>query len=237
MSARLGQLRARAIERYRAYAIHVFTASGAALALLALIFASRDQWAPMFVCLGVALLVDGLDGPIAREFKVAQLLPRYSGDTLDLVVDFTTYVFVPAYAICASGQLPQVVSFLCGIVIVVSGALYFADREMKTDDNYFKGFPAVWNVVAFYLFLLDWPAWIAAVIVLALAALTFAPVRFAHPLRVRDRRGLNIALAGLWGVLALIAVANSMAPGIIVTTGLCVIALYFLASGFVRRAT
>ena len=228
-------MRVRAIERYRAYAIHIFTASGAALALLALVFAARGQWAPMFVCLGVALLVDGLDGPIAREFKVADLLPRYSGETLDLVVDFTTYVFVPAYAISASGQLPQVISFLCGIVIVVSGALYFADREMKTADNYFKGFPAVWNVVAFYLLLLDLPSWLAAVIVLSLAALTFAPIRFVHPLRVRERRGLNIGLVALWGVLALMAVANSLAPGALVTAGLCLIAVYFIVSGFITR--
>ncbi len=228
-------MRGPAIERCRAYAIHVFTASGAALGLLALFFAAKDQWAPMFVCLGVALLVDGLDGPIAREFNVAQVVPRYSGETLDLVVDFTTYVFVPAYALSSSGQLPQVISLLCGIVIVVTGALYFADREMKAAGNYFKGFPAVWNVIAFYIFLLDPPAWIAALIVLVFAGLTFAPVPFVHPLRVRERRSVNIALAVLWGVLALIAVATSMAPGIIVTTGLCLIAIYFLASSAMRQ--
>src|SRR5471032_3600709 len=140
--------------RIRAFTIHVFTACGAALALLALILATGGQWAAMFVCLGLALIVDGLDGPMARAFKVAELLPRWSGETLDLVVDFVTYVFVPAYAIAASGLLPLVLAVPAGAAIAISGALYFADREMKTDDNYFRGFPGVWNLMAFYLLLL-----------------------------------------------------------------------------------
>ena len=106
----------------------------------------------MFVWLGVALIVDGVDGTIARRLKIAEVLPRWSGDVLDLVVDFVTYVFVPAYAIAAGGLLPPPLAIPLGIVIVVTGALYFADREMKTADYYFRGFPALWNVAAFYLF-------------------------------------------------------------------------------------
>ncbi|MGB8999645.1 MAG: phosphatidylcholine synthase, partial [Pseudolabrys sp.] len=94
-------------EYVRAFTIHVFTATGAALALLALILGTGGHWAGMFLCLGLALVIDGVDGPLARAFEVQKLLPRWSGDTLDLVVDFTTYVFVPAYAIAASGLMPQ----------------------------------------------------------------------------------------------------------------------------------
>ena len=94
---------------------------------------------------------------------MAELLPRWSGDTLDLVVDFTTYVFVPAYAIATSGLLPaRARASRSALVIVVTSALYFADRSMKTADNYFRGFPALWNMVAFYLFLLQPDPWIAA---------------------------------------------------------------------------
>ena len=125
-------------ERIRAFTVHIFTATGAALALLAMILATGGHWAAMFLCLGLALVVDGADGPLARAFDVQTLLPRWSGDTLDLVVDFTTYVFVPAYAISASGLLPQWLAIPAGIVVVISGALYFADREMKTKDNYFR---------------------------------------------------------------------------------------------------
>src|ERR1044072_9134616 len=97
----------------------------------------------MFAFLGVALFVDGIDGALARRLDVATRLPRWSGDTLDLVVDFTTYVFVPAYAVAAGGLVPPVAEVPLAVAIVVTGALYFADRRMKTAHNYFRGFPAV----------------------------------------------------------------------------------------------
>src|SRR5665647_2208325 len=100
-------------ERIRAFVVHIFTACGAALAFLALILATGGHWAAMFFCLGAALIVDGVDGPLARAFKVVDVLPRWSGESLDLVVDFTTYVFVPAYAIAASGFLPDALAIPC----------------------------------------------------------------------------------------------------------------------------
>src|SRR4029077_17021268 len=161
--------------RVRAFAVHIFTAAGTALALAALLYAARRGRPATVLCLGVALIIDGVDGTIARWLKVAEVLPRWSGDVLDLVVDFVTYVFVPAYAIAAGGLLPQPLALPAGVVIVVTGALYFADREMKTADNYFRGFPALWNLTAFYLFLLKPGPAVAALIVAGLAALTFVP--------------------------------------------------------------
>lgn len=220
----------------RAFAVHVFTALGAALGLLALIFATGGHWAAMFFCLGLALVVDGVDGPMARRFKVAEVLPRWSGEGLDFVVDFITYVFVPAYAIAASGYLPEILAIPLAMVIVVTGALYFADGNMKTDDNYFRGFPAVWNLVAFYVFVLEPEPWAATVAILALAALTFAPLRFVHPLRVRRLRVVNIVLMAAWVVLAVVTVGADLAPGPYVTAALSAIALYFLVAGLLRRA-
>ena len=219
----------------RAFAVHIFTACGAALALLALIFGTGGHWAAMFFCLGLALIVDGADGPLAREFKVAEVLPRWSGETLDLIVDFTTYVFVPAYAIAASGLLPHALAVPAGIVVVLTGALYFADRQMKTSDNYFYGFPAVWNLGAFYLYLLEPPEWLAAGMIAALAVLTFAPVKFLHPLRVKRLRPFNIALLAAWAVLALWAVIADLAPEPFATWPLCAIAIYFFTAGLLRR--
>lgn len=223
-------------ERIRAFAVHVFTACGAALALLALILATGEHWAAMFFCLGLALVVDGIDGPLARAFDVERVLPRWSGVTLDLVVDFVTYVFVPAYAIAASGLLPEALAIVAGVVVTISGALYFADREMKTHDNYFKGFPALWNMVAFYLYVFRPNEWIAAAAVAALAALSFAPIRFIHPLRVRRLRPLNIALLALWGALALVTLGKTLEPGPYVTLPLGAIAVYFLIAGVLRKA-
>ena len=112
-------------------------------------------------------------------------------------------MFVPAYAIAASGLMPEFFAIPAGVIVVVTGAIYFADRKMKTDDNYFRGFPAVWNLAAFYLYVLQPPEWIAAAGVVVLAALSFVPIKFLHPLRVRHWRWLNVALLALWAVLAL----------------------------------
>lgn len=223
-----------AFERIRAFTVHIFTATGAALAFLAMILATGGHWAAMFLCLGLALVVDGADGPMARAFDVKKALPRWSGETLDLVVDFTTYVFVPAYAIAASGLLPQLLAIPAGVVVVISGALYFADGEMKTNDNYFRGFPAVWNLAAFYLYLIEPPEWIAAIAVAALAGLSFTPVKFLHPLRVQHWRTFNIALLALWAVLAFIAIVQDLSPGIYITLPLSLIAVYFFAVGLLR---
>jgi phosphatidylcholine synthase len=222
--------------RALAFFVHILTACGAALALLALIAATRDAWPLMFILLGLALFVDGIDGPLARRFKVAETLPRWSGDVLDLVVDFTTYVFVPAYAIAASRLMPDALAIAAGIAVAITGALYFADRDMKTVDNHFRGFPAVWNLIAFYLLLLRPEPWLAAVTVALFAVLTFVPVRFVHPFRVRRLRWLTVALLALWGVLALAAIVQGLHPEFWIAAALCLVAGYFLVIGLLPEA-
>src|SRR5690349_3331807 len=167
-----------------AFGVHVFTACGAACALLALTAAVNGQWALMFVWLGIALCIDGVDGTFARRLQVAKLLPRWSGDVLDLVVDILNYVFVPAYALAASGLLPKAAAVPLGVLIAVTGALYFADRLMKTSDYYFRGFPALWNVTAFYFFVFKPEPWVGAATVITLAVLTFVPFHVIHPMRI-----------------------------------------------------
>ncbi len=216
--------------------VHVLTASGAALALLALLAAVRGGWPEMFAWLGAALVVDAADGPLARYFRVADRLPRWSGETLDLVVDFLTYVFVPAYAIAASGVLGPPLDVAAGIVIVVTGGLYFADRRMKTHDNYFRGCPALWNCVAFYLLLLRPSSWFWAAAIAALAVLTFVPFPVIHPMRVKRLRPLNLLLLAAWVALGFVALVRDLAPGAWITGGLVAIGLYVLAAGVFRNA-
>jgi phosphatidylcholine synthase len=219
----------------RAFLVHVLTASGAALALLALLAAVHGAFDAMFLCLGLALIVDGVDGTIARSIKVTELLPRWSGEILDLVVDFATYVFVPAYAIAAGGLMPPWLGALAGIVIVMTGAIYFADRQMKTADNYFRGFPTLWNVVAFYLFVLKPVPWLAATLVALLAILTFVPFKFLHPFRVVRLRTVSMAAVVLWSLLGAYALAQSLDPGPWVVAGLVVLAAYFLGVGLTEK--
>jgi phosphatidylcholine synthase len=218
-----------------AFAVHVFTACGAGCALLALSAAVNRQWAVMFVWLGIALCIDGIDGTFARRLQVAELLPRWSGDVLDLVVDILNYVFVPAYALAASGLLPESAAVPLGVLIVITGALYFADRLMKTSDYYFRGFPALWNVAAFYLFLFKPQPWATAGAIVALAALTFLPFHVVHPVRIAHLRGLTIAALATWVVLAIVAVAADLNPPLWVGAALSVLAIYFVAIGFFRR--
>lgn len=221
--------------RVRAFGVHIFTALGGAIALIAMLEAVREHWAAMFGWLGLALLIDGLDGPLARRLNVGNVLPNWSGDTLDLVVDFLTYVFVPAYAITASGLLIPLATYVLGAAIVISGALYFSDRRMKTDDNHFRGFPALWNGAAFYLFLLKPPAAVGSIALAVLVALTFVPFNVMHPLRTTRFRALNIALLVVWAVLAMIAIAANFEVSFWVTAGLCAIGVYILLSDVLIR--
>jgi phosphatidylcholine synthase len=146
------------------------------------------------------------------------------------VVDFVTYVFVPAYAITASGLLLPLAAPLLGAGIVVSSALYFADRRMKTADNHFRGFPALWNAAAFYLFLLHLPPALSSLAVAVLIALTFVPVNVVHPVRVVRLRGLTLSLLGIWAALAIFALVKDFNVATPVTVGLCAIAAYIVGS-------
>jgi phosphatidylcholine synthase len=217
--------------RVRPFLVHIFTACGAACALLALLAAAKADWVTMFAWLGLALIIDGVDGTLARRFRVAEILPRWSGDALDLVVDFTTYVFVPAFALATSGLLPPAVAIPLAIAIVVTSALYFADDQMKTSENYFRGFPALWNAVAFHLFVLKLPPWIAAGVVAALVVLTFMPLRVLHPFRVTSLRRINLVALAAWSLLGIYALVMNLDPGAIVAWCLAGLGVYFLTVG------
>ena len=217
-------------KRAAAFSVHVFTALGAGVALLALLEAVREHWAAMFAWLGVALIIDAADGPMARRLDVVRLQPHWSGDVLDLVVDFVTYVIVPAYAITASRLLLPVAAPVLGIGIAVSGALYFADRRMKSADNHFRGFPGLWNVAAFYLFLLHWPPALSSLAVLALIVATFLPFHVVHPVRVKRLRWLTLTLMVAWGILAIYTLAKDFDVEFPITAALCLIAVYIVAS-------
>src|SRR6202140_6017711 len=216
--------------RAAAFSVHIFTALGAGIALIALLEAVREHWAAMFWWLGAALVVDAVDGPMARRLDVARVQPNWSGDALDLVVDFVTYVFVPAYAITASSLLPPVAAPLLGVGIAASGARFFADRRMKSADNHFRGFPGLWNVAAFYLFLLHPSPALSSLAVVILIVLTFIPFHVLHPIRVVRLRWLTLSLIAVWAVLVIVTLANDFDVGAPVEFGLCAVAVYVVAS-------
>lgn len=218
-----------------AYGVHVFTALGAALGFLALEAALSGHIVACFGWLGVALFVDAADGPMARRLNVTETASRYDGATLDLVVDFITYVFVPAAILLRPEIIPQPYGLVAGLIITIGSALYFADTKMKTEDWWFLGFPAVWNVVVFYIVVFLPPAWLALTIVVTLAAMMFLPVVFVHPVRVRRWRPMTILVLVIWCVAALSAIViEKLAPAFWTKAILLAGAVYFLGLGFLR---
>jgi phosphatidylcholine synthase len=187
----------------------LFSATGAVLALLALAAISRHEWTEAMYWLFAALVVDGVDGTLARAARVKEVVPRIDGDALDLVIDYLNYVFVPTLFMWEAGLLPS--PLLLAALIQFSSLYVFARRDMKTGDGYFRGFPALWNIVALYLFAAELPREAAGVIVAALVVLTFAPIHFAHPFRVRDYGIWLPALAVVWSA----STVAMLLPGII----------------------
>ncbi|MGI8611699.1 MAG: CDP-alcohol phosphatidyltransferase family protein [Sphingomicrobium sp.] len=183
-----------------AWLVHAFTASGAVLALLALLAVEQQRWALALAWLALSGIIDGVDGSLARWARVKERLPRIDGDALDLVIDYLTFVFVPALFIWRAELVPPALAPWLAAAILISSLYVFARTDMKTEDGYFRGFPALWSVVAFYLFVLQPGAGIGAVVVVLLIAMTFAPIHFVHPFRVRDYGVWLPAVAVLWMV-------------------------------------
>ena len=220
-----------------AFAIHVLTASGAFFAFLALVAAAENNFTLMFLWLGVALFIDGIDGPLARKINVKGLLPNWSGDMIDSIVDYATFCLIPAFALYQSGFLQEVTSFLAAALIVITSAIYYADTRMKTRDNCFKGFPVCWNMLVFTLFVLQ-PGWYLALgLVVASAVLTFLPVLFVHPVRVRTWRAATLSMFALWTACGLVAIYYDLHAPTWAVVGIAISAAYLYVVGAVMQAT
>ena len=217
-----------------AYGVHVLTAFGAALGFLALYAVISGDLTKAFVWLSVALVVDAVDGPLARWLNVSNNASRYDGAVLDLVVDFITYVFVPAAMLLRPEVMPHPWGLIAGLLVMIGSALYFADTGMKTEDWWFKGFPAVWNVVIFYLVAFTPGLGVAMTVIVVLTAMMFLPVVFVHPVRVRRWRPVTMAVLALWGVACAVTLWERMQPDPMTRFVLLGAAVYFLGLGFLR---
>ena len=222
------------IARLSAASVHLLTASGAVLALLALRAVHQGDWQMMFVWLGVALIVDAADGPIARKLNVKTVLPRFSGERLDLIVDYLTYVAVPAYALTEAQLLPEQARLPAAAAILLSSLFHVADLESKTEEGYFVGFPAIWNIVLLYLFALGLPSYVALAVVALFVLATFVPVLAVHPFRVARLRPLTCLVTVLWAGAAAVAVANPFPAPLWVQALLIATALYLTGLGLCR---
>ena len=187
-----------AMTKLKALSIHWLTATGAVFAMLSMLAAVDGDWPMMFLWLVVAFAVDGIDGPLARRYDVKVNAPRFDGALLDLIIDYLTYVFIPAFALFYSELLPGWTSWTAMIVITFTSALYFADTGMKTRDNSFMGFPGCWNMLVLVVFALTPSPAMILVIVAVFAAAMFLPLKFIHPVRTKRWRNLSLPITLAW---------------------------------------
>ncbi|MEP9395751.1 phosphatidylcholine synthase [Mesorhizobium sp. KR2-14] len=219
----------------KAFSVHLLTASGSFLAFLSLVAASEQRWTAMFWWLGLALFVDGIDGPIARKLEVKDILPTWSGELLDNIIDYVTYVLIPAFALYQRGFMGDKLSFLAGALIVVSSAIYYADTGMKTRENFFKGFPVVWNMIVFTLFVIEPGELVSFAVVAVAAIMTFVPMYFLHPVRVKRLRELNLAVFLAWCAFGAFALVQNMDASEVVKIGIAVTGVYLFFIGGVMQ--
>ena len=196
------------LRKCAAWGVHLLTATGAAAGLISLIAISHHRWVPAFAWMGVAIAIDSVDGTWARLCGVKSVLPQFDGTLLDNIVDYFTYVIVPAYFLYEGEIVPARCGLLAAIAITVASGYQFCQADAKTDDHCFKGFPSYWNVVVFYLFMLLLPKWLNLVIALALAVAVFVPMKYLYPSRTQTLRPLTLALTTLWGILVVLVLAR-----------------------------
>lgn len=223
--------------RVKALSVHLLTASGAVLSMLALLAAANAEWSQMFLWLVIALIVDGIDGPLARRYQVKQNWPTYDGVLMDLIIDYLTYVFIPAYALFMSGLLPGWTGWIAIIAITYGSVIYFADTRMKTKDNSFAGFPACWNMLVLVLFALKPNFWVILFIVVALTITMFTNVKFIHPVRTERWRMISLPVCGAWVVFAVWAVMVDFHADSIARWGLLLTSIWLMGAGFVQQLT
>ena len=186
---------------FTAWLVHLYTASGALFAFLALNRIFYDHYRDAFFWLFLAVVVDATDGVIARRADVASRLPWFNGAKLDDIVDYLAYVFVPAFFIWHALLVPDWWSTIVVGAMLLSSAYGFNQADAKTADGFFTGFPSYWNVVVFYLYLAGLSPEANAAILLALAVLVFVPIRYVYPSRTPVWRAPTIVLGALWALL------------------------------------
>jgi phosphatidylcholine synthase len=221
--------------RYKALSVHLITASGAVLSMFAMLAAVKGDWSLMFLWLVVALIVDGIDGPLARRWDTPANFPIYDGVLMDLIVDYLTYVFIPAFALFKSGLLDGWTGWLAIIAITYGSVVYFSDTRMKTKDKSFSGFPACWNMVVLVLFAEKPPELVVLCVVVLLTLAMFLNLKFVHPTRTKRWRMVTLPVSILWVVLAGWAAWHDFLIGWAAHWGLAATSIYLTLAGIAQQ--
>jgi phosphatidylcholine synthase len=222
-------------QRLAALSVHLFTATGAVFAMLAMLEAVQGDWAMMFVWLVVAFIVDGVDGPLARHYDVKTHAPEIDGVTLDILIDYLTYIFIPAFALFSSGLMAGWSGWVMIILVTFASAIYMSDTRMKTKDNSFSGFPACWNMLVLVLFALQ-PVWqVSLALVTILTIAMFIPIKFIHPVRTERWRWLSLPMILAWTFFAGWAAWVDFHPESWAHWGLLISSVYLMCAGAAQQ--
>ena len=221
--------------RIIAWLIHLLTALGAVIGMMALLAVFEGDYRAALWWLVLALFVDGIDGPLARHFKVTKALPGFNGDTLDEVIDYFTYAIIPAVFVYMVGLVPPGWGLVTAGVILLASLYYYGNSEQKSEDYFFKGFPVLWNVAIFYLYILQLDPWVNLGIIAFCVILSFVPVYFVHPARVVFLRKTTLFISVIWGIanLALLMTYDGKVPGMLMLISLICLA-YLVGVGLWR---
>ena len=188
------------VNKAQAWLVHIFTASGAFAGFLSLQAVLNDNVFLAFLWLSVAFFIDGIDGTFARRYEVADNLPEIDGTILDNIVDYLNYVFIPALMVYWFDLVPSQFSLFSVALILIVSCYTFSNTKLKTEDLFFSGFPAVWNIVIFYLFVLGTSQLANFLAILFFSAMTFVPLKYLHPFRVQEKKVLNLSMTAVWGL-------------------------------------
>ncbi len=196
------------LRRLAAWGVHLLTASGAPAGLLAIRATVDGDAAAAFGWMAYTMAVDAADGTLARAVGVKQVLPAVDGSRLDDVVDYFTYVLVPAFFLLHMQLLPPAWALPVVALVTIASGYGFSQTAAKTADHFFTGFPSYWNVVAFYLYTLGWSPVTNAVWIVTLAVGVFVPIRWVYPSRTPTLRWLTVTLGLAWGAVLVYALLH-----------------------------
>jgi phosphatidylcholine synthase len=192
-----------------AWSVHVVTASGVFVGFLGLNSVIDGHARAAILWLVAALILDGIDGPIARRLNVRDRIPTLNGNSLDLIVDYFTCTIVPVAFLDRFGHFPQNTIGPLGLAMLISGALWMARTNQETADRWFSGFPAEWNMIIPTLYLLRPNPWVSFVVCVAFCLLTLSPLQFAHPVSVIESRAVSLTFMTAWlGSMVWLAIAQ-----------------------------
>ncbi len=214
-----------------AWLVHLYTALGAVVGFFAIYFIEQWRFQEAFWLMSLAVAIDATDGTLARAARVKELIPWFDGDRLEDIIDYLNYVLVPCWFLLRTDLLPQSDALWIAVLPLLASAYGFCQKEAKTADHFFLGFPSYWNIVVFYLYVLHNPRWINGFLIIVLSILVFVPIKYIYPSRSPVLRGLTVSLGMIWGIMVLAMIYQfPEPPAFLVLSSLVFPAYYVLLS-------